>query len=511
MDTMRVMGYAIEAFRAGQRDIAGMAFARIVRAEPRNEAAWLWLSACVEQTDRRRACLERVLVLNPDHAEARRRLAALDSLPPEATAPKTTITLPADGLPVSMWAAGVKFDGRPAVVHRLRLRQPIMLRREPGNSHDPNAIRLEAPDGAQFGFVRKEVTPLVAPYMDRIGEPLTGVITELFSDLNGEHLRVGFAFSLPEAEFELEEALTRLQEGTPEIAWLYEPTDEATYVLIEGSEEDLRRARLGMQQDGITVLKYGMSFRPARDGCFYTWYLHLTDPHTEKGRIKACLEQRFTVRPSKADYEEAEALSRLFDSERADLQAEKEAMIQKVRWLESENARLRKSSPAANPSTGISSNVLRDALLEHAADDLSPEQILCLVQSLCGDGVEVLESALKAAREVEHYKRSKRLLELLWKLCTEYPALMRKGDGNRKACEDLFGGETYAAKDDASNDYYRKQRTFRYGENDIYMPEHLKIGVATDTSVTLRIHFKWLNDEGKIVIGYCGSHLPQQA
>ncbi len=40
------------------------------------------------------------------------------------------------------------------------------------------------------------------------------------------------------------------------------------------------------------------------------------------------------------------------------------------------------------------------------------------------------------------------------------------------------------------------------------MEQHLKIGVAADTSKTLRCYFAWLAEERRLVIGYCGEHLP---
>ena len=40
------------------------------------------------------------------------------------------------------------------------------------------------------------------------------------------------------------------------------------------------------------------------------------------------------------------------------------------------------------------------------------------------------------------------------------------------------------------------------------MLKHLKIGIKDSLSETLRVHFEWLADEKRIVIGHCGGHLP---
>jgi hypothetical protein len=39
------------------------------------------------------------------------------------------------------------------------------------------------------------------------------------------------------------------------------------------------------------------------------------------------------------------------------------------------------------------------------------------------------------------------------------------------------------------------------------MEKHLKIGTADNAADTLRIHFDWVAEEARIVVGYCGKHL----
>lgn len=40
------------------------------------------------------------------------------------------------------------------------------------------------------------------------------------------------------------------------------------------------------------------------------------------------------------------------------------------------------------------------------------------------------------------------------------------------------------------------------------MLKHLCIGVKRNTALTLRIYFECVQDEEKIVVGWCGEHLP---
>ena len=48
--------------------------------------------------------------------------------------------------------------------------QPLGLRRDAANEHDPNAIAVDTPDGEQLGWVPRELAAELAPRLDA-GEP----------------------------------------------------------------------------------------------------------------------------------------------------------------------------------------------------------------------------------------------------------------------------------------------------------------------------------------------------
>ncbi len=58
------------------------------------------------------------------------------------------------------------------------------------------------------------------------------------------------------------------------------------------------------------------------------------------------------------------------------------------------------------------------------------------------------------------------------------------------------------------NQAMRRLRTFAYEGEQVEMFRHLKIGIEANVSKTIRVHFHWDSERGKIVIGYCGEHLP---
>lgn len=73
----------IAAAQRGDRVTARRLLQQVLTADGRNELAWMWMASVVDNTDERRACLERVLKLNPNNARAREALRRLGvALPP---------------------------------------------------------------------------------------------------------------------------------------------------------------------------------------------------------------------------------------------------------------------------------------------------------------------------------------------------------------------------------------------------------------------------------------------
>jgi hypothetical protein len=82
---------AIEAIQAGQTAQGLTILARLVNQEPHNERAWLWLASCVDEPEKKRYCLQRVLELNPSSAAGLQLLAELEAPappPPQAAEPE---------------------------------------------------------------------------------------------------------------------------------------------------------------------------------------------------------------------------------------------------------------------------------------------------------------------------------------------------------------------------------------------------------------------------------------
>jgi len=98
--------------QAGDRLGALKDVVSVVRIEPHNLEAWMLMSELVDEPEKKRECYRRVLVVKPDHVEARQRLAELEddrdgNSPNAGSAPKAA-------KPISrrvLWLAGLAGGG----------------------------------------------------------------------------------------------------------------------------------------------------------------------------------------------------------------------------------------------------------------------------------------------------------------------------------------------------------------------------------------------------------------
>ena len=98
-------------------------------------------------------------------------------------------------------AVGVSFGNRQQLIAKLEVGEEIILRREPQNDFDSNAIRLEGKNGEQFGFINKYLAEELAPIFDAHGTHIKGVVSKLVGGFGpGYHRGVCISFTIPEPE-----------------------------------------------------------------------------------------------------------------------------------------------------------------------------------------------------------------------------------------------------------------------------------------------------------------------
>jgi hypothetical protein len=110
---------------------------------------------------------------------------------------------------------GVTFDGRQSVIKQLAAGEHLLLKREPYNRYDPNAIQVERLNGAQLGYLSKDLVRELAPFFDKVGGTANATVKELVGDYGrGYNLGVRIAFSVPSAENSRSESIIGGSEPT---------------------------------------------------------------------------------------------------------------------------------------------------------------------------------------------------------------------------------------------------------------------------------------------------------
>jgi len=159
----------------------------------------------------------------------------------------------------------------------------------------------------------------------------------------------------------------------------------------------------------------------------------------------------------------------------------------------------------------ISKSPIVNTLLQQACSSTqpTPEECLEIVETLYNDRCEILSSATISARGSDSFENGRRLLDMLKRLTNEFYEAFKAGGDNRARA--TFTNAEYSANESETvmnSNTLRQYRIFKYKDSDVEMFRHLKIGVADDVRKTIRVHFYWDAELSKIVIGYCGAHLP---
>lgn len=144
-----------------------------------------------------------------------------------------------------------------------------------------------------------------------------------------------------------------------------------------------------------------------------------------------------------------------------------------------------------------------------ATGHFTPKGVLYLIAAVYGaDRVLVLPSAYESAVQSDDFKHSRRLYDLITLLVTDYRDTLKRGRPDAEARHIL--GNAYRANESETvqeNRNLARRRVFMYEGNEIPMYQHIGIGVDASSALTIRVHFHWDAERGRIVIGYCGPHL----
>jgi len=188
------------------------------------------------------------------------------------------------------------------------------------------------------------------------------------------------------------------------------------------------------------------------------------------------------------------------DAAREHLQNETFKWTAEVRRLKDENALLREQSKVVRLPPDF-----LEAVTSALEGPLTPLETVLLLERLFPERVTFLDTAKTSAKKAEVFRYRAKVAQLLVSLVTKYYDAVASGKGDVEARK-VFGDE-FAAKEAKLSKRGIKLRTFTWKGREFVMEKHLKDGVKQSDAECLRIHFEWMPDEKRIVVGHCGGHL----
>ncbi len=93
---------------------------------------------------------------------------------------------------------GVTYNGRQAAIARLSIGEELLLKREPDNQFDHNAILVENLDSQQIGYLDRRLAATIAPFFDTYLYPIHAVVYRVTGRLYPEYsMGAVILFSVP--------------------------------------------------------------------------------------------------------------------------------------------------------------------------------------------------------------------------------------------------------------------------------------------------------------------------
>lgn len=238
------------------------------------------------------------------------------------------------------------------------------------------------------------------------------------------------------------------------------------------------------------------------------------------GRMQALLAQASGSENAEALSEHVELLKEAdeelkgMERELAQAQSDIRERDEEIRDLRANNYGLKQALGNIQPHKGDDDVLellepLRERILCAVRATPSLYEVVELMKMLYPDRLVFLDTCLASAKESDRsgFRLGQKALELLITLATGYWQTLAEGAGDQRA-KALFGQNAFAAGEAENLSKEGKDlRTFSYKGRKIFMEKHLKHGVKDSKAATLRIHFEWLAEERKLVVGHCGKHL----
>ena len=164
------------------------------------------------------------------------------------------------------FVAGLDYEERRHVLPELRLEDVLRLVREPQNSSDCNAIRVETLKGQSVGFVNKPAAEVLAPHFDsglKFHAFVTGIEGGRYA--GKPLLRIGIVSE--------EGAQPKLPSDEYPLAYFAETRGDKIGLLLDGSDSARQNVINELLKQGFKCVNFRKSTRLASDGHQYDWSL----------------------------------------------------------------------------------------------------------------------------------------------------------------------------------------------------------------------------------------------
>lgn len=271
--------------------------------------------------------------------------------------------------------------------------------------------------------------------------------------------------------------------------------------------------------------------------------IHFNDATLRKDFVKpsdSITDMNYKVRFARESMEFSEKLKQEYDSQASDLEENAAKHIAEALELaveetekrqEAENARVYAESHSqlladqlarhegagaegkGKKESSLEDQVLSNSVLELLADpEQAPDVSSCLriLETLAHDRVTVFPTAYESAKEIDGvFNQTPRLMRLLARLAVQWiPRVIEFGDTEARK---VFTANEYAANESETVERcsaLKSLRSFLYRGKPLDATRHLRIGVTNNKQSSIRIYFAWIAEEKRVVIAYCGEHLP---
>lgn len=185
--------------------------------------------------------------------------------------------------------------------------------------------------------------------------------------------------------------------------YYYDPYGYYAYVLLNTSEEEVKAVRETLIRHGLSVFRYGPSYRPAANGVQYKWYIRIGEGGNVLRKPKAevvnkVLSEFFGVMPLSEQIREARQIAQKAWEEAARLKSSLEREIQETRkaLLENEKALQRAQEERRRLEQ-------RHSEERQAAEDLL-EEAMALQEALRRENEALQKKVENLQRELESTK-----------------------------------------------------------------------------------------------------------